>query len=290
MGGFGWGEVSRAELIAAVHAALDLGLNFFDTADIYGIGDAERTLGAALQGRRDQAVINSKFGVRRSPTGETYYDNSAQWIVTALEASLTRLKTDYIDVYQVHYRDGKTPLAAVAETLERLKQQGKIRSYGLSNISHGDSLELAGTSHSFCSFQNEFSLAARSHEEEIIALSHEFPMTPMTWGSLGQGILTGKYDTNTHFSDNDRRSRAIYRNFHGEKLEQNMNIVTELRAIAGTHGRPVSSVAIRWILDRIPSSVVIVGIKNPKQLQENLCVMGWELSDAEMGSLNAASA
>lgn len=289
MGGYGWGEVSQQELVRSVHSALDAGLNFFDTADIYGMGDAERTLGDALFGRRAKAVINAKFGVRRTVAGETFYDNSPEWINSALEGTLKRLRTDYVDAYQVHYRDGRTPLAAVVERLEHLKREGKIRSYGLSNISLQDSMELSSTMHHFCSFQNEYSLAKRLHEEEICTLSADVPMTPMTWGSLGQGVLTGKYDAAVRFAENDRRSRAIYHNFHGEKLKHNLGIVERLQAVAATRAKPVSSVAIRWILDRIPGSVVIAGIKTPQQLQENLHVMGWELSRSEMLDLHLVS-
>ena len=126
MGGHGWGIVQEQDLIDAVHTALDQGLNFFDTADTYGLGQSERTLSRALGGRRDQVVIASKFGVRVE-NHSTFYDNSPQWIRTACENSLRRLNTDYIDLYQIHYRDGHTPLEVVVETLERLRDQGKIR-------------------------------------------------------------------------------------------------------------------------------------------------------------------
>ena len=290
MGGYGWGDVSRQELIDAVHEALDFGVNFFDTADTYGIGEAEETLREALQGRRDQAVINTKFGVRGAAGGKTYYDNSPEWITQALDASLRRLGTDYVDMYQIHYRDGKTPLSAVVEVLENLKCTGKIRSYGLSNIHDGDRDELRSVRQFFCSFQNEYSLAKRENEKEISSLGDEFSMTPMTWGSLGQGILTGKYDAHTRFAGDDRRSRAIYDNFHGESLVRNLRIVDELRAISEAHGVSIASVAIRWILDRLPGSVVIAGIKRPQQLQANMEAMGWNLTRKEMDRLDGISA
>ena len=115
MGGHGWGIVQEQELIAAVNTALDLGVNFFDTADVYGLGQSELTLGRALKSRRDQAVIASKFGVRVE-NHVTFYDNSPQWIRKACEESLRRLNTDYIDLYQLHYRDGKTDIRTVVET------------------------------------------------------------------------------------------------------------------------------------------------------------------------------
>ncbi len=289
MGGYGWGSVSRRELHDAVHLSLDKGLNFFDTADIYGLGEAEKLLGEALTNRRHQAVINAKFGVRRSDVGETYYDNSPFWIEEALEASLNRLKTDYVDVYQVHYRDGKTPLLAIAETLERMRQSGKIRCYGLSNISKEDRAELEKIAQHFCSFQNEYSLAKRIYEQDILSLSSDFLMTPMTWGSLGQGILTGKYGAEIKFGSDDRRSRVIYENFYGKKLSHNLKIVERLRSIANDHRVSVGSVAIRWILDRIPESVAIVGVKKTHQVKANLEAMGWALSSSEINELDFIS-
>ena len=119
MGGYGWGNVQESELIDAVHAALDQGVNFFDTADTYGLGQSEITLGKALGSRRKDVVVASKFGVRVGD-GKTVYDNSPAWIEEALHGSLKRLGTDYIDLYQVHYRDGITPIGLVVETLEKL--------------------------------------------------------------------------------------------------------------------------------------------------------------------------
>ena len=198
MGGYGWGSVQENELIDAVHTALDNGVNFFDTADTYGLGQSEITLGKALGSRRKDAVIATKFGVRAG-NGKTFYDNSPEYIEQALDASLKRLNTDYIDLYQVHYRDAVTPLSVIAETLERFKEQGKIRYYGLSNVSMADYEEIMQLKGSFVSLQDEYSLACRKNEKDLLKLSEELELTPMTWGSLGQGILTGKYDKNTSF-------------------------------------------------------------------------------------------
>ena len=141
MGGYGWGDVHEQELIDAVHAALDSGVTFFDTAETYGLGQSERTLGKALGARRKDVVISDKFGVHAKKGQPTFYDNSREYIFEACEGSLQRLGTDYIDLYTVHYRDGKTPLADVAETLERLREQGKIRYAALSNIGEADEAE-----------------------------------------------------------------------------------------------------------------------------------------------------
>ncbi len=206
MGKYGWGDVQENELIDAVHAALDRGITMFDTADTYGLGQSERILAKALGKRRKDVVIADKFGVRVGSNG-TVYDNSPQYIREALDNSLQRLETDYIDLYQVHYRDNFTPLSTVIDTLEELKNAGKIRYYGLSNIHEKDYDEIKPYIGRIVSVQDEYSLACRKNEMDLLRLSEEFRITPLTWGSLGQGILTGKYTKdNVTFGADDRRS------------------------------------------------------------------------------------
>ena len=288
MGGYGWGDVQEQELIAAVHAALDAGVNFFDTADTYGLGQSEKTLAKALGSRRSDAVIATKFGVRVE-NGKTTYDNSPEYIRTACEASLRRLNTDHIDLYQIHYRDGHTPLAAVVEALEQLKAEGKIRYFGLSNIHQEDMEEIAPYAHLFSSFQEEYSLACRKNEADMNRISRELGLTPLTWGSLGQGVLTGKYDLSAAFGKDDRRSREIYVNFHGEKLAKNLQIVQAMRPIAANHGKSVAAVAIRFILDHLPDSVVLCGAKRPDQILSNAEGLDWALTEEELKQLDEIS-
>lgn len=291
MGGYGWGSnVTESELIDAVHTALDFGVNFFDTADTYGLGQSEITLGKALKGRRDKAVVASKFGVHAKQGSPTYYDNSPEWIKFSIEGTLKRLDTDYLDLYQIHYRDEKTPISEVIDTLESLKKQGYIRYYGLSNIHKKDIPEIKGHIGRFVSFQDEYSLACRKNEEDILCLSDELELTPFTWGSLGQGILTGKYGKdNVNFGVDDRRSRDIYVNFHGEKLAKNLEIVEVLKKISNGTGKSVPAVAIRFILDFLTDSVVLVGIKRPSQLKSNIEAFGWKLSDEQIKILDEIS-
>ena len=289
MGGYGWGSVQESELLDAVHEALACGVNFFDTADTYGLGQSERTLARGLGSHRHEVVIESKFGVRAG-SGATFYDNSPAYIQQALEGSLRRLNTDYIDVYVIHYRDGRTPIADVVGKLEELKAAGKIRYYGLSNI-HGETLEeLLPYAGKFACCQEELSLACRRNEAALRTAQERLHVTPMTWGSLGQGILTGKYTKdNIRFGADDRRSREIYVNFHGEKLAQNLRIVAVLKDIAA--GRRVSpaACAIRWLLDTLPESVVLAGAKRPAQLRANAEAMGWTLNAEELHELDEVS-
>lgn len=289
MGGYGWGSVQESELLDAVHEALACGVNFFDTADTYGLGQSERTLARGLGSHRHEVVIESKFGVRAG-NGATFYDNSPAYIQQALEGSLRRLNTDYIDVYVIHYRDGRTPIADVVGKLEELKAAGKIRYYGLSNI-HGETLEeLLPYAGKFACCQEELSLACRRNEAALRTAQERLHVTPMTWGSLGQGILTGKYTKdNIHFGADDRRSREIYVNFHGEKLAQNLRIVAVLKDIAADRGVSPAACAIRWLLDTLPESVVLAGAKRPAQLRANAEAMGWTLNAEELHELDEVS-
>lgn len=291
MGQYGWGQVEEEKLLDAVAAAVDSGINFFDTADTYGLGTSEQTLGKALGSRRSDVVIADKFGVRVE-NGRTFYDNSPEWIRYSVENSLKRLNTDYIDLYQVHYRDGKTPLSEVAESLSDLKRKGYIRYYGLSNIHEEDLQEMKSLGEDaggFVSFQDEYSLACRKNEQDMLLLRDSLGLTPFTWGSLGQGILTGKYDRNSVFGKDDRRSREVYVNFHGEKLEKNLQIVEAMKPIAEHHGKPLSAVAIRFIMDHIAGSVVLCGAKNRGQILGNVDAAGWSLEPEELALLEKIS-
>lgn len=288
MGGYNWGKVQEDEFVGAIHKALDVGVNFFDTADTYGLGQSEKTLAKGLGSRRTEVVVETKFGVR-VVNGKTFYDNSPDYIEEALDSSLRRLNTDYIDIYLMHYRDGVTPIDAVTEKLLQLRDKGKIRYFGLSNLKKGDIEEFLPYKGLFVNCQNEFSLACRKNEDDLRALQSELELTPMTWGSLGQGVLTGKYDRNAVFGDDDRRRLDIYVNFHGEKLEKNLKIVEVLRNIATQRGKTLSACAIRFILDCLPDSVSLAGIKRTDQLISNLDVMDWNLTAEEFKALDEIS-
>lgn len=288
MGGYGWGDVQEKELIDAVQTAVENGVNFFDTADTYGLGQSEKTLAKGLGNRKKDVIIQSKFGVRFGKEG-TCYDNSPAYIREALEGTLKRLNTDYVDIYVIHYRDGITPMAEVVDTLEDLKRQGKIRYFGLSNIDAQTLEEMKPFAGRFIDCQDEYSLACRKHETDLIQAQRELGVTPLTWGSLGQGILTGKYDRNCTFNKDDRRNRDIYVNFHGDKLLKNLDIVDAMRPIAEAHGVSVAAVAIRFIMDYLKDSVVLVGAKRASQIIGNLESIGWHLTEDELNLLNDVS-
>jgi len=290
MGGHGWGKVSPDDVERAVCVALNGGVNFFDTADVYGLGESERRLGKALKGRRREAIIATKGGVRfgNNSKGSTYYDNSPAWLNHALEESIRRLQVDYIDLYQVHYRDGRTPLCDVIEVLEANRKGGKIRYYGLSNISRDDIASFP-IPPALVTFQAQYSLACRSNEADIGKIARHKNLTFLSWGSLGQGILTGKYDAHSRFPSNDRRSRPVYVNFHGPRLYKNMRIVQVMREVPSYLTRSPAQIAIRWILDYLDIGIALVGIKTPLQITENIGAFGWHLSQAEIECLDLIS-
>ena len=287
MGGHGWGQVQSDELLDAIAFALDHGITFFDTADVYGLGQSETMLGMVLRGRRDQAIVATKFGVRIE-NGKTSYDNSTEWLRTALDASLKRLRSDYIDLYQLHYWDGRTDLTEISDALEDARERGKIRAWGVTNIP----VASLGMRPSRCpvSLSYEYSLACRDHEDEVLRSVEQQGATFLSWGSLGQGILTGKYDIAHKFESNDRRSRSTYANFTSEGRHRNLRIVEVLRALKGANGsRSLTQIALRWILDRIPGSVALVGIKRREQIKDAMGALGWRLSRDEIDRLDAIS-
>jgi myo-inositol catabolism protein IolS len=288
MGGHGWGKVSADDLTKAVEVALDNGINFFDTADVYGFGESERRLGKALNGSRHTAVIATKFGVKMDSQGKTYYDNSPLWINYALDGSLKRLGVDYIDLYQMHYWDGKTPISEIINVLEHNRVSGKIRYYGLSNILLKN-INTSTLPESMISFQMEYSLANRSNEQYILELAKKTSLGFVSWGSLGQGILSGKYDRNSKFCSEDRRSRPIYVNLHGDKLQKNMKIVEEMKHISKSGEKSLSAIAIRWILDYLGFGVILAGIKTPEQILQNIGAFGWRLNVNDINTLNSIS-
>ncbi|MBU1083900.1 MAG: aldo/keto reductase [Candidatus Omnitrophica bacterium] len=288
MGGHGWGEISTEKVMEAVSAGLDKGVNFFDTADIYGLGESEKRLGRALKGRRDKAIIATKFGVRIDRQNKTYYDNSPTWIKSALDGSLRRLGVECIDLYQMHYKDSKTPIDVVVEALEEKRREGKIRYYGLSNVSPED-IVFDPLPEGMVSFQLEYSLARRNRENDIIGISRENGLSFLSWGSLGQGILTGNHDVNTKFPSSDRRNRPAYVNFHGEKLKKNMMIVEEMRKISAAISKSPAQIAIRWILDHLGFGTVLTGVTCPEEITENTGAFGWKLSEHDVSVLDGVS-
>jgi myo-inositol catabolism protein IolS len=289
LGGHAWGPIDSVEAEEAVALAVDLGVTIFDTADCYGRGLSEERLARALGGHRRSVALATKFGVRFDSAGAVFYDNSEAWLEEALAGSLRRLRTDYIDLYQVHHWDGKTPWSEILSQLERKREAGLIRSYGVSNALIGKP-ELAARPEGFASCSFEFSLANRRHEDRARTMRREWGAGFLSWGSLGQGVLGGNYDCADRLSADDRRRRATYPNFHNERLHRNLRIVEQLReCLTAYPGATPAQIAIRWILDYLDFSVALVGAKTRRQVRENVRAADLRLTKADLTKLDALS-
>lgn len=272
-----------------VDLSIDAGVNIFDTANVYTGGESEVMLGKALGSRRQDVLIATKvfnsFG-----TGPNDLGTSRIAIMREVEASLKRLNTDWIDLYQVHGFDYTTPLEETLRALDTLVQQGKVRYIGLSNfaawqIAKADGLaRLMGTER-FCSVQAYYSLVGRELEREIIPAAMDLGLGTLIWSPLASGFLSGKY---TRDSQGDGR-RATF-SFPPVNLEQGYDIIDVLKEIAGTHDASVAQVALAWLLHKPGVTSVIVGARKESQLVDNLKSVNVELSDAEMAQLDKVSA
>lgn len=271
LGGYQWGSVDIEAVERAVSCTVKRAPTFFDTADCYGRGESERRLGKVLSGCRSQAFVSTKFGVRFGDDGKVYYDNSPDYAERALEASLRRLNTDFVDLFQLHWPDGKTPLADVFDRMERMRDDGRIRFYGVSNVPLSEIAGLPDNWPGFATFSAQYSLAHRGREVEICEICESKGLVFLAWGSLAQGLLSGKYNHKAKFGPEDRRSNAHYKNFHGEKFERNLELVGKLKDMAGRiPGATPAQIAIRFVLEALQDSIAIVGVKNERQLEDNL--------------------
>ena len=286
LGGYEWGEVDAREIAAAIEVAIEQGVNVFDTADCYGRGESERRLGPIIKVHRDRVLLATKFGVRFSDAGSVWYDSSPRWAQQALEDSLRRLNTEVVDLLQMHYWDGVTPLLGLFDHLEKLRHQGKIRWYGITNHLPPEITPQAYPG--FVSVSLEYSLIERAHERAAERLGSA-GSTFLAHGSLGQGLLSGKYVGETHFHANDRRARTRYVNFHGERYARNQRIVQVLVREATKLGVLPSQAAIAWVLQKLPTSLALVGFKRVHQLREALGALSLTLPAETMATLARAS-
>lgn len=281
----GRSTVDDAESIRALHRALDLGGNFFDTSDMYGCGHSEHLLGQAFADRREQVVICTKFG--RVPDEQTRtiigVDASPEYIRQACEASLRRLQTDYIDLYQFHLPTYDLARAVeVRETLEQLVSEGKIRSYGWSTDDLDCARVFAEGKH--CSaIQHDLNLFQDA--EPMLALCQEYHMASIARRPLAIGILTGKLTADTHFPNDDvRRDWDLANGPQAQQLQQ----LSALRDVLVRDGRTPAQAALGWVLSRSPITVPIPGFRTIEQVEENLgALVTGPLSEAEMSEIQA---
>ena len=282
-GGHGWGNIDDHDPIAAVECAFDRGITFYDTADVYGFGKSEERLYRALGNHRNKVVIATKFGVRWDDSGKTWKDISPSYMRKALEASLRRLKLDCIPIYYIHWPDGKTDLVDILQAMEGCMQEGKIGAIGISNFST-EQIKEAVEFAPIHGFQTRLNLLERTAIYDTLPLCRANNIAFISWGSLADGLLTGKFLKESTFSDNDHRSR----NPHFQELQFLLNLekVEKLKKLASAINVSSAQLALRWLLDTTGVGSVLVGAKSPIQIEENIGALDWRLSDSEYDQLN----
>ena len=279
IGGHGYGNVDDSESIKAIHRALDLGVNFFDTADVYGFGHSEEILGKALGGKRNEVIVATKFGVNWDENGRTFKDCSTKRVVEALEGSLGRLRIDCIPLYQIHWHDEKTPIEDVMGTLLKCRDAGKILHIGCCNFSE-DLVVKASNIHRIESSQCLYSLTKRQNENIIKYSSEELGVSVFAYGVIGRGVFSTKYNKDSRFGENDTRMNDS--DFQGVQYYKNILIAEKLSEIGKKYGKSPVQVAIRWVLENSNITSAITGVKNKKQVSENVGSTGWSLDQSDM--------
>jgi len=279
IGGHGYGSVDDRESIKAIQKALDMGVNFFDTADVYGLGHSEEILSKALGSQRDKVIIATKFGVAWNKNGKTFKDCSAKRVVEALDGSLRRLKIDCIPLYQIHWHDGKTSIEDVMGTLLRCRDAGKILHIGCCNFSK-DLIIRASNINRVESYQCLYNLAKRQNENVVKYSSEELNMSVFAYGVVGRGVFSAKYNKDSQFVENDTRINDP--DFQGVRYNKNILIAEKLGEIGQKYGKLPVQVAIRWVLENPNITSAITGLKNKKQVSENVGSVGWSLDQSNM--------
>lgn len=281
---FGW-RIGIGETKAVLDAALAAGVNFLDTADMYDTGKSEEFLAAALGARRKDVVLATKFGF---DMGEGKSGAKPAYVKEACEASLRRLQTDHIDLYQLHKPDPDTPIADTLGAMNDLVKAGKVREIGCSNFSAEQLRQAAEASQKsggarFVSVQNEYSLLKREAEVDVIPECRKLNMTFIPYFPLANGVLSGKYRKNQPLPENSRGKDAW-----GPKVftEQNLDTIEALVAFAESHGHTLLELAISWLAsqDVVPS--VITGAKTPEQARANAAAAGWKLSADDLSAVD----
>ena len=290
-----WGTSDVAEARRLVDICLEAGLNLFDSADGYSNGMAEEILGQAIKGRRDQVLISTKGSFRRGP-GPNQLGSSRHHLTNAVEASLRRLGTDHIDLYQLHAFDAVTPIEEVLQTLEGMVRAGKIRYIGCSNFSGWQLMKSLAISDRhglarYVAHQAYYSLVGREFEWELIPLALDQKVGTVVWSPLGWGRLTGKLRRGQPLPALTRLQSKLAAD-KGPQVPQEYlyTVVEALDAVAKEAGKTIPQVALNWLLQRPSVATLIIGARNEAQLRENLGAVGWTLAPAQMAKLDAASA
>ncbi len=278
---------------AVIHKAFDLGITLFDTADIYGErGGSETLMGKVLGDRRKDIVLATKFGMAMSDDG-TKQGGSRRWIMKAVEDSLRRLQTDWIDLYQIHAADPLTPIEETLRALDDLVRSGKVRYVGCSNLPSWQVVEAAWTArtmglNAFVSCQDEYSLVVRGAEKELMPAARAYGMGLLPYFPLASGLLTGKYRRNQPLPPGTRLANT-QRLADRYMTDRNWAISEKLIDYAEARGHTALELAFSWLLARAPVASVIAGATRPEQLEQNIKAGGWNMTEEELAGIDAIS-
>jgi aryl-alcohol dehydrogenase-like predicted oxidoreductase len=282
-----YGAPDEGESIATVQRAIELGIDFIDTSDMYGNGHNEELLGRALAGRRDRVVLATKFGNIRLPDGQTGVNGRPEYVREACERSLKRLGVETIDLYYVHRVDPDVPIEETVGAMVRLMEQGKVRALGLSEAGTA-TIRRAHAVHPIAALQTEYSLWTRDVEAEILPLCRELGVGFVAYSPLGRGFLSGKIMEEGALGADDRR-RQMPR-FQGENLRKNVALLDVLGSVARARGCTPAQAAIAWLLSRGEDVIPIPGTKRRRYLEENAQAVNVRLTPDDLAALDRAFA
>ena len=282
-----YGPASEDEAIATIHHAIDCGIDFMDTADVYGPHTNEQLVGRALRGRRDKVVLATKFGNVRTADGKWVgIDGRPEYVREACDASLRRLGVDVIDLYYQHRVDRKVPIEETVGAMGELVKAGKVRFLGLSEASAA-TVRRAHAAHPISALQTEYSLWTRDPEKEILPTVRELGIGFVPYSPLGRGFLTGRFQTDADFRDNDFRRN--HPRFQGDNFAANRALVDRLRAVADEKKITTGQLALACVLSRGDDVVPIPGTTTRAHLDENVAAAGIRLTAADVARLDAAA-
>jgi aryl-alcohol dehydrogenase-like predicted oxidoreductase len=279
-----YGAADRDESLATIARALDLGVTFLDTSDVYGDGHNEELVGEAIAGRRDEVQLATKFSLSRNDRGGMDIDGRPENVRACAEASLRRLKVDVIDLYYQHRVDPRVPIEDTVGAMAELVQQGKVRSLGLSEASAA-SLRRAAAVHPIAALQSEWSLWTRDLEREVLGVARELGIGIVPFSPLGRGFLTGAITSPDDFGPDDWRRG--HPRFTGDAFAANLRLVDAVRELASAKGCTPGQLALAWVLAQGDDVVPIPGTKRVRYLEENAGAAGVELSADDLARLDA---